>query len=87
MGYQRLGSLLLSEARKASVTSLPSSYCLKYAVLHLCLAGPSCSDLLDAALSCWDFIRAAIKSRHGRRQQDYGRPGFNVSGAPQPFCR
>ncbi len=67
MGHQRLGLVLLSEARKASATSRPSSYCLKYAVLHLCLAGPSCHDLLDAVLSSWDFLRAAIKAGHGGR--------------------
>ncbi len=67
MGHRRLGAVLLSEACKASATSQPSSYCLKYAVLHLCLAGPSCRELLDNALSRWDFLRAAIKSGFGGR--------------------
>lgn len=66
-GHRALGAHLLKDVCRASPTYQPPEYCLKYAYLHLCEAGPDAADLLEHALAQWDFIRAAFAAGHGAR--------------------
>lgn len=64
-GHKALGAHLLKEVFRASPTVHASDYCLKYAILHLSLAGSECAELLDIALSRWAFLRAVFEAGHG----------------------
>jgi len=66
-GHKALGASLVKAAYMASDDAPASDYCLKYAVLHLCQAGPACAEFLDVVLSRWDFLRAIFKAGHGGR--------------------
>ena len=66
-GHKKLGLSLLADVWAAS-HRMPSEYCMKYTVLHLCKAGPACAEQLRATLSVWDYLCCCIRSKHGGRR-------------------
>ena len=66
-GHKKLGLSLLTDVWAASHRRTPSEYCMKYTVLHLVKAGPTCLEMLQVTLSNWDFLRSCIRSKHGGR--------------------
>lgn len=83
-GHRFLGLHFIKEVLKPSftTTSVLPAYTAKYAIRHLCLAGPEVAPLLDVALGQWDFLRKIFEAGQGGRLLQ----ALNIPSERSPYC-